>query len=219
MELQELHKKLQNHLNEQKNNWQSFIYAQEKGFYQGFDEININGCRSTEKRYANYCIEKYLKNDKSALDIGCNCGFFSLFVSRFLKHVDSVEINPHLVDIGNDVKDYLQIHNIQFHNFSFEDFQTDKQFDIVFSFANDSTIDGNTTFTFYEYIDKIKNLMSDDGLLIFESQAEDVLDEEKFIPKYEYLQKQFKIIDERIIDSEYPVNVPTRFFLILQKIP
>ena len=61
--------------------------------------------------------------------------------------------------------------------------------------------------------------MSDDGLLIFESQAEDVLDEEKFIPKYEYLQKQFKIIDERIIDSEYPVNVPTRFFLILQKIP
>ena len=48
-----------------KKNWSSFVYAQTKGFYQGFDEIKLDGCRPTEKRFARYKIEKYLsKNQK-----------------------------------------------------------------------------------------------------------------------------------------------------------
>ena len=37
MDVQELHKKLSNHLEQQKKEYESFVYAQEKGFYQGFD--------------------------------------------------------------------------------------------------------------------------------------------------------------------------------------
>ena len=42
MNLEDLHIKLNKHLEEQSQNWKSFIYAQEKGFYQGFDEIKID---------------------------------------------------------------------------------------------------------------------------------------------------------------------------------
>lgn len=82
--LNQLHEKLQKHLNDQSKNWASFIYAQQKGFYQGFDEIKIDGCRSTEKRFEQYNIEKYLSKQKPALDIGCNCGFFHYLFPNFL---------------------------------------------------------------------------------------------------------------------------------------
>ena len=60
MNLEELHKKLSGHLEQQMKNYSSFVYAQEKGFYQGFEEIGIEGCRPTEKRFERYKIEKYL---------------------------------------------------------------------------------------------------------------------------------------------------------------
>ena len=89
--------------------------------------------------------------------------------------------------------------------------------DIVYSFANDSTIDKNTKFNFEEYIGKIYNLLKMNGFLIFESQAEDVILDEKFNQKLEVLKNFFDIVENRSIDSEYPVNVPTRFFLILKQ--
>lgn len=218
MQLSELHKKLQSHLDAQRKNWKSFIYAQDKGFYQGFDEIQIDGWRPTEKRFINYDIENYLNKNKTVLDIGCNCGFFTLHSSKYVKHIDGVEINPYLVNIANDVKDFLKIQNTAFHNSSFETFTTDKKYDIVYSFANDSTIDANTTFNFSEYVNKILRLLENNGLLIFESQAADNMPPEKFTLKFNFLSSKFKILENRLVNSEYPVNVPQRIFLILQKI-
>jgi SAM-dependent methyltransferase len=218
MSINELHIKLQNHLEDQKKNWDSFIYAQKLGFYQGFDEIKIDGCRSTEKRFKNYGIDKYLSKEKIALDIGCNCGFFTLHVSKLLKRIDGIDINPYLIKIGKDTKEFLKNINTDYFCSGFEDFKSSKKYDIIFSFANDSTIDGNTKFSFNQYIEKIWNYLADDGLLIFESQAEDVVaKEEKFMPKYNLLKKKFEILEEKTIDSEYPINVPERFFLILKK--
>ena len=215
--LTQLHEKLQKHLDEQSKNWESFIYAQQKGFYQGFDEIKIDGCRPTEKRFKRYNIEKYLSKDKSSLDIGCNCGFFSLFVSKFLNTVTGVEINPYLVSIANDTKNFLKINNTEFVSSKFEELKTDKKFDIVFSFANDSTIDDNTEFNFKEYIQKILSLLKDDGILIFESQAIDAIIPQKFEPKMKILEELFTILENRKVESEYPLNVPERIFLVLQK--
>lgn len=217
MKLEELHEKLEFHLKEQSKNWKSFIYAQDKGFYQGFEEIQIDGWRPTEKRFVHYDIKKYLSKEKTVLDIGCNCGFFSLHTSRFVKHIDGVEINPYLIAIANDTKDYLKIQNATFHVSSFENFKTEKFFDIIFSFANDSTIDRNTKFNFSEYIDKILSFLVPKGLLIFESQAADNLPPTKFNPKFELIKTKFDVLENRIILSEYPVNVPERIFLILQK--
>jgi predicted TPR repeat methyltransferase len=215
--LNELHKKLEGHLNQQSKNWDSFIYAQEKGFYQGFDAIQIDGCRSTEKRFEQYNIQKYLSKNKSALDIGSNCGFFSLYVSKFLETITGIEINPYLTSIASDTQEFLAINNANFISSKFEKFLTDKKFDIVFSFANDSTIDSNTDFNFEEYVAKIINLLKDDGLLIFESQAIDIMIPQKFEPKMEIIKQFFTILENRNVKSEYPLNVPERLFLILKK--
>ena len=215
--LDQLHAKLQKHLDEQSKEWDSFIYAKEKGFYQGFNEIQIDGCRPTEKRFERYNIDKYLSTTKSALDIGSNCGFFSLFVSRFIAQVTGIEINPHLVSIADDTKDFLQINNTNFISSKFEKFQTDKKFDIIFSFANDSTIDSNTEFNFEQYTKKILDLLQNNGLLIFESQAIDAIIPQKFDPKMQILEKFFVVLEKRNVESEYPLNVPERIFLVLKK--
>jgi len=216
MKLIDLHEKLKNHIAKQNKNWKSVVYAKEKGFYQGYDKIKVNGWRPSEHRLDSYDIQKYLDKEKIGLDIGSNCGFFTLHMSNYLKSMDGVEINPYLVDISKDTKEYLKIKNSTFYNCGFEDFKTDKKYDIIFSLANDSTIDGNTKFNFSEYVQKIIGLLSRNGLIIFESQAMDMMPPSKFDPKLNYLKKYFSIIEDRFVISEYPVNVPYRKFLILK---
>lgn len=218
MNLDELHKKLFNHIEEQKKNWKSFIYAKEKGFYQGYEEIKIEGWRPTEKRFESYKISEFLGKEKTALDIGCNCGFFSLHVSNYVKSIKGVEINPYLIAIAQDTKDFLKKNNATFENSSFENFITNEKYEIIFSLANDSTIDKNTKFNFQEYIDKILSLLKNKGILIFENQAADMMPETKFDPKLEILKKYFKILDKKKVYSEYPVNVPERILLVLEKL-
>ena len=212
-----LHKKLFECINAQEKNWNSFIYAQAKKFYQGFDEIRVDGCRSTEIRFNEYNIRQYLSKEKNVLDIGSNCGFFTLYTSRFLNTIEGVEINPYLVRISNYTKEYLDIENSEFHNLSFESFESEKKYDIVFSFANDETIDGNTKFNFCEYVMKISSLLKNGGMLIFESQAIDIIIPKKFEPKLKILNGNFTIIEDRMVKSEYPINVPERRFLIFRK--
>ena len=216
-DLDSLHSKLQGHLDRQEKEWEHFIFSKEDGgFYQGLDEIKITGSRSSEKRFEEYEILEYLSKDKSVLDIGSNCGFFSIYVSKFGDKIFGVEINPYLIAISNDVKNYLNIKNANFVNSSFEEFKFDKKFDMIFSFANDSTIDGNTKFNFSEYIGKIKNLLKEDGLLIFESQAIDSVVTEQLDEKINYLENKFTILKRKKVSSEYPKNVPFRDFLILK---
>ena len=217
MELEELHLKLKAHLKNQNEKWEHFIYSKQDGFYQGLDKINIKGSRSTEKRFNEYNIGSLFSKNKNVLDIGSNCGFVSLYTSEFVKSVTGVEINPFLVKISNDTKEFLNIQNVKFVCSTFEEYNTEEKFDIVYSFANDSTIDDNTTFNFEEYIQKILFLLSSGGLLIFESQALDVLVPSKFQSKLEILEKYFIISEKRKVSSEYPTNVPERIFLVLEK--
>jgi len=218
LELKKLHDKLNSHLEEQTKNWKSFVYAKQNGFYQGFDEIKINGCRSTEKRFRRYKIEKFLSKQFSALDIGCNCGFFTIFASRYLDFMEGVEINPYLVEIANDAKNFLKIKNVNFYNSRFEDFEPNHNYDVIFSLANDETIDGNTKFTFEEYIQKIYNLLNENGFLIFETVSPDTYEPRLFQPKLKLLKKKFVVLEDKMVKSEYPKNVPERRFLILKKL-
>ena len=212
-----LHEKLTGYINEQKLNWDSFVYAKDNGFYQGFAEIGIDGCRPTEKRFDRYKINDYLSRNFRGLDIGCNCGFFTIFTSRYLKHIIGVEINPYLIKIADETKDFLNITNSTFLNSSFEDYNTNEKFDVIFSLANDETIDGNTKFTFKEYISKIYELLTENGLLMFETVAPDTFEPRLFIPKLEFLKEKFTILEDRMVKTEYPINVPERRFLILKK--
>ena len=217
VELKKLHDKLDVHIKEQSKNWNDFIFAKENGFYQGLDEIKIQGCRSTEKRFKEYKIDKFFHKNLSGLDIGSNCGFFTIYVSKYLGSIDGVEINPYMVKIANDTKDFLKINNVNFHTSSFEEFELKRKYDFIFSLANDETVDGLTKFTFTEYTQKIADLLNEHGILAFESQAKDTYYLKKFESKLEILKKNFDVLEQRIVKSEYPVNVPNRHFLILQR--
>ena len=217
-DLEQLHSKLREHLKEQNEKWEHFVYSKKDGFYQGLEEIKIRGSRSSEKRFEEYNIEKYLSKEKKALDIGSNCGFFSIFVSKFVGNILGVEINRYLIAIANDTKNYLGLENAKFTNSSFEEFKTDERFDLIFSLANDSTIDDNTKFNFSEYIQKILDLLNDGGIVIFESQAIDTMVSEKFEEKFRFLDGKFEVLEKRKIVSEYPVNVPYRDFVVLKKL-
>ena len=216
--LKDLHSKLQFHLEDQSKNYDGFIYAQKNGYYQGFEEIKIDGCRPTEKRFERYGIESYLSKDKKALDIGSNCGFFTLFVSKYVSNIDGVELNSYLVDIGEEVKNYLEIKNLEFFKSSFEEFNKNETYDVIFSLANDETIDGNTKFTFKEYIEKIIKLIKNNGYLMFETVSTDTYEPRIFLPKLEFLKKYFEVIEDKMVKSEYPINVPERRFLVLKKL-
>ncbi len=217
MQLVELHKKLEKHLENQSENWKSFVYAKQLGFYQGFDEIDIKGCRPTEERFTRYSIENYLSKNQNVLDIGCNCGFLTIHISRFVSHIDGVEINPYLVNIAKDTASFLNIINSSFYASSFEDYNSQKKYDVIFSLANDETIDGNTKFTFKEYVDKILNLLTDEGYLMFETVSPDTYEPRLFKPKLEILSSRFSILKDIMVKSEYPLNVPERRFLVLRK--
>jgi SAM-dependent methyltransferase len=218
MEFQELHLKLQKHIEEQTKNWDSLIYAHKKGFYQGFEEIKIDGCRNTEKRFERYNIEKYLSKEKSVLDIGSNCGFVVLYLSKFVRKISGVEINPYLVEVANDVKEFLERTNSEFFCSKFENFDYGEKYDIICSFANDSTIDDNTDFNFRQYMNKILKLLNSNGLVFFESQALDAFVPGGFDEKREIIKEYFHILEEKKVHSEYPINVPERFFLVLKKL-
>lgn len=217
IKLKKFQSELRKHVDEQMSKWTSFVYAQKNGFYQGFEKIGIDGCRPTEKRFLRYEIEKYLSKDKTALDIGSNCGFLTIHLSTFLKHIDGVELNPYLTNIGNDTKKFLNINNVELFTSRFEDFKPTQKYDIIFSLANDDTIDGNTEFTFEEYIGKIEDLLNEEGYLMWETISPDTYDPELFKPKRTILEKKFTLLEEKMVKSEYPVNVPERRFLVFQK--
>ena len=105
-----------------------------------------------------------------------------------------------------------------FINSRFEDFEPNHNYDVIFSLANDETIDGNTKFTFEEYIQKIYNLLNENGLLIFETVSPDTYEPRLFQPKLKLLKKKFVVLEDKMVKSEYPKNVPERRFLILRKL-
>ena len=107
---------------------------------------------------------------------------------------------------------------MNFYSSRFEDFKPNHSYDIIFSLANDETIDGNTKFTFEEYIQKIYNSLNENGLLMFETVSPDTYEPKLFQPKLKLLKKKFTVLEDTMVKSEYPKNVPERRFLILRKL-
>lgn len=59
------------------------------------------------------------------------------------------------------------VDNVQFITTKFENFFPESKFDIVLSFANHSTYDGETDHSLEEYFSKVKNLINSNGFMIF----------------------------------------------------
>lgn len=135
-------------------------------FYQSCEEIGISGQRPTTERYKTYGLDEHLSPTHSVLDIGCNCGFFTLLIASKVKEVTGVEINQTLVDIGQVTKVYLNRQNVTYIQGSFNRLKLDQKFDFICSFAVHYWLGVDMR----KYGDRLKSLLNPGGKVLLESQ-------------------------------------------------
>lgn len=162
-----LHLQLNRTLLEAGAKWSSYDYG-EGYFYQGLEEIGISGLRNTSDRVSHMNLLKRLQG-LSVLEIGCNSGFLSVSIARVARRVVAFDLNPHLVEMGTAAARHLGLDNLDFRIGAFEELATDETFDVVLSFANHSTYDGNTHQDVERFFQRCRDLTKPGGLLLFES--------------------------------------------------
>jgi len=216
-----LHRRLRRHLAAQRAQWRN-PYS-DNYFYQGLERIGLHGGKPSEARLAKYGISDLLTTDLQVLDIGSNCGFWALSIAPFVKHVDGVELNPHLNAIAEDTKAFLAIRNATFHTADFGAFAPAKRYDRVFSLSNHQTIDGNSSLHFPQYVERIWSVMRDGGLLLFESHnvwgpgeggAGDDGDLEE---KFRLVSRYFTLLRYKMIECFYPADIDKLFAVFRKK--
>lgn len=134
-------------------------------FYQNYPPLNFKWDRDTLSRFKTYELEKYLNKEIELLDIWWNLCFFSLYTSKFVKSIDIVEYNPNLAEIWNILKEHEKIENVEIMNLDFKQFNPNKKYDIIFSFAIHIWV----WLPFINYLEKIHWLLKDDWFLFIES--------------------------------------------------
>jgi len=206
-----LHKKIKSHFKLQNLQWKTPIYP----CYQGYKRIALSGLRPTEERLKAYGLNKYLNDGFTVLDIGCNSGFISLETSYFVKSVDGLDVNPFLINVAKDTKDFLEIKNANFYCTGFEDYHTDKIYDIIFSFANHETWDGNSKYLLDEYLKKIWSLLSEDGKLFFETHD---IRKENITQIKENLDKFFITEEDFFYSRIHPAMVDRKFYILKKRL-
>ena len=139
-------------------------------FYQTHPKLNISGVRPTISRLNNYKLFDYINNHSVVLDIGCNTGFVSSYLSGFVKSIDAVEYNQEVFSIACKTIDYLSINNINLFNMDIKEFQSTEKYDLVMSFA----IHRWVGLGIIEYLRLLESYKKEKGFVIIESHPDDV---------------------------------------------
>jgi SAM-dependent methyltransferase len=179
-------------------------------FYQSFEPLGIPGQRPTAERYGIYQLDKHLQTGYKVLDIGCNCGFFTLMIAQRAKSVLGVEINQTLVDIGQVLQVYLGQANVCFKQGSFNKIKFEEKFDFICSFAVHHWLG----VSMQTYGRRLHNLLNTGGKVLLESQnikQQDVDWEEKLL---KFRQAGFREIDAGALKDD---GIIERRFSVLQK--
>ena len=148
----------------------------EKEFYQRYPSLGIPGTRPTEVRLEYYGLVDVLSIEQNILDIGCNCGFFDMEISKHVNSITALEYDSSMSEFSARTAALLGIFNIDFIPGDFNQWYLENNcsFDVILSFAVHIWIgmDPET------YADAICGMMSSGGFLLFESQ--DYRNDKKF---------------------------------------
>ena len=177
------------------------LFGDEGKLYQSFPELNIEGLRPTDKRLVAYGLPEIVRG-KKVLDIGCNCGFLDISISKYVEEVLGIEYNASLVDIANLTAEYLNVENVYFRQGDFNFFCSEEVYDVVLLFAVHGWINTEPR----EFVNKIERLLDKNGIVVFESQDLSAGD-----PMYERITEKFQGIGYKIIkESEICDDEKTR---------
>lgn len=139
------------------------------GWYQGSPQIGIKGARNNGERIARYRVGDYLTKDSVCLDIGCNCGFFDLELSKLVKSVVGIDVEKKYIDVANEVKEFNKVNNVSFITGNFMELE-ENTYDAVFSLGVHNYIfEGGITEE--SYVSKVIMLLRDEGYFFFESHG------------------------------------------------
>ena len=116
-------------------------------------------------------MKDYLSESSTVLDVGCNCGFLDLQIASFVKRIVGVDIDPHMIQMGKYVSDYLGIENTSLLCQNIFLCELKEQFDAVCLFAVHTPILRYGDISKEEFSSKIIRLIKQHGYLFFESHA------------------------------------------------
>ena len=192
-----LHRKINQSLYESASRWESYDYG-EGYFYQSLNLIGMSGLRDTSSRVEAMGLKSLLK-DKTVFDVGCTTGYLDLSIADAAKSVKGCDTNPYLIDIGKAAAEYLELGNVEFTVSTFEEMEISERVDVVLSFANHSTFDGNTKQTIEQYFDKCHDLLNPGGSLLFESHHPDY-EGDAVEEVCSIIDSRFEILNRKVLD-------------------
>ena len=144
------------------------MFSNEGEFYQSLPLLGIEGERPTDLRIQTYGLEEIVEG-KTIIDIGCNTGFLDITLASKAKSICGIEYNESLVNIANEVIEYLDLTNVLVCQGDFLTFHSEKKYEVVLLFA----VHGWLGCSAEEGAKKIVDLLDQDGTVVFESQAWD----------------------------------------------
>lgn len=181
--------------------------------YQAFESIGVAGKRPSAKRVEIYELNRYLRPEMRALEIGCNVGFFTMNFSQLLDSVTAFDVDSAYIKVANLVKEQCRISNCTFEVKSIKEYKPLQQYDFLVSTA----IHGWSGISFNDYISLIDRSLTPGGVILFESHE---IDTEKDWPdKRGFLTGRFDLVDSGLIDDvdKSIYGSEMREFLILKK--
>lgn len=193
--------------------------------YQGYARVGIAGVKPTEERLEGYGFMPWLNGDMSVLEIGCNNGFMAIELAGRAGIVDAVEYNPFLVEIGRITAEALALDNVSFQVADFSNWMPARRYDVVLSFANHCTIDGNLAVEFESFVAKLWGLTQDGGWLLFESHnvfgagTGAAGDDGDLDRKFDIMERYFELQDSKMTRAFVPSHDIDKLFVVLRRRP
>ena len=135
----------------------------------------------------------------SVLEIGCNSGFLSLTLAPGTRRYVAFDNNPFLVEIARLTQSEISDASVEFRVDTMEAFDTAEKFDVVLSFANHSTWDGNMPMALKAYFSKLRDLTIADGTLFFESHHPALENADQVRETLKVMQTFFSIEEEKTL--------------------
>jgi len=180
--------------------------------YQSYK--NHIGDRPTEERIKFYRILDYLKPNHSLLDIGCNSGFFSVYLASHCKNVVGVDslYPPDVKFFGEVYVEENSIENIEFIKESFLDvYLSLPKYDVILALALMGHIKNCNYWGIETIAKKLYDLTNDNGILFHESITDDFdndfIDYKKL--NQSYIDIGFKELFQLDIPTELDGPTPT----------
>lgn len=193
--------------------------------YQGYARIGLAGVKPTEERLEAYGFMPWLSAGMSVLEIGSNNGFMAIELAHHVRVVDALEYNPFLVEIGRITAEALGQRNVHFEVADFSTWKSHKRYEVVLSFANHCTIDGNLAVEFERFVARLWHLTCDDGLLLFESHnvfgpgAGAAGDDGDLDLKFDIMERYFELLDTKMTKAFVPSQDIDKLFVVLRRRP